>query len=341
MSDSHYYFPFERLSPTGRDRIYIFGAGLVGSQLQKQIDEHSGFINLGFLDNYATAESVEDDAIRRVGIQKPGILATADYDYVVLACSYWQIPEFCECLFKIGVDSRKILTVWSGNARLYSETPDMGNKWNDYYDIAEKLADGQIEDYFVPIIDKHKILLERVLDFPSGRGRIAEGLRKKYKDAVGSIVCCDANAEAIDFCRKRFSGDESFGFVVNTVDARRCTPFEFPDNDFSFIYSWDAMVHFTYKWLDFYVGEFYRVLKDGGFVLLHHSNLGSPDVDIGFTKSENWIENPHGRTPISYDDISFISERYGFKVIGQKIIDCVIPKLDCITVLAKSERLRA
>ena len=335
MSDRRYYFPYECISSTGHDRVIIFGAGQVGSQLKKEIDERGGVRNICFLDNFATTESVNDDAIRQAGVYKPDIIKSAEYDYVVLACQYWLVPELCECLYKLGVNSRKILTARPGNTRLYSETPHRESGWDDFYDYAEKDAEWQIKDYFVPIINKHSIPLVKVLDFPSGHGRIAESMYMKYEDTLGSIVCCDANTEAVDFCRKRFAGKELFGFAVNKVDEMRCIPLEFSDGEFTFIYSWDSMVHFTYKWLDFYIGEFYRVLKEGGFAFIHHSNLGSQDVDIGFTKSENWTENPHGRTPVSHEDVNFLARRYGFEVVEQRIIDWGVPNLDCITLIMK------
>jgi MoaA/NifB/PqqE/SkfB family radical SAM enzyme len=227
-------------------------------------------------------------------------------------------------------------------SRFISETPDIKNDWNRYYNSAEDFVDEHINKYFAPVLDKYNISLKKVLDFPSGRGRMAEGLYKKYSNRVGKIVCCDANINAIEFCQKRFFSNDSFEFTVNKVDETYTLPLEFPSDTFSFIYSWDSMVHFTYKWIDFYIGEFYRLLNVNGFVIIHHSNIGSEDVDIGFAKSENWSENPHGRTLVSHDDVRAIAERYGFIVVEQRVLDFIYKEkgfefsnMDCITILKK------
>jgi SAM-dependent methyltransferase len=331
-----YKLPIENNQQT--TRIYIFGAGEIGNNYQQQIDSSDGIvINLGFIDNFVTMENVKFDSVRRIGVHKPEILTSVEYDYIVLACNYKLIPEICECLFKIGVNYKQILMgdpVQSKQS--YTHTPNLGNGWNDYYEYAEEAADKQVQNFILPLIDQFEFSFDKVLDFPSGCGRIAKSLYKVYNNKIGKLICCDANADAIDFCRQRFSDNNVFDFTVNKVDNWQCIPFDFLEDSFSFIYSWDAMVHFSYKWLDFYIGEFYRICQNGGHVLIHHSNFGSPDVCIGQEKSEQWSKYPHWRSNISAEDMSYISKKNGFQVAKQKIIDWGRePKLDCITILRK------
>jgi SAM-dependent methyltransferase len=333
-----YSFPFEACREAKISSIYIFGAGLIGCELREQVEKMGGggITILGFVDNYLTADTVSSDAIREIGVQCPEILKTAEYDGVVLACNYKLVPELCECLYKFGVDSRKVLTAkLIGRPSINSVNPNRGGEWNQYYDSAEKKANIEFKQYIEPMLGKHYISFEKTLDFPSGRGRIAAELYKAYGKEIGGIVCCDVNAEAIDYCRQRFDGNDKFDFIVNEVDELHCLPIGISYDSFSFIYSWDAMVHFSYKWLDFYINEFYRLLFDGGHVFLHHSNLSSSEVDIGRIKSENWHENDGGRSLVCADDIKFMAERCGFEVLEQTCIDWVIPNLDCITILKK------
>lgn len=51
------------------------------------------------------------------------------------------------------------------------------------------------------------------------------------------------------------------------------------DNEsMSFIYSWDAMVHFDYRSVDYILSEFTRILKNGGYAVIHHSNARAHDT---------------------------------------------------------------
>ena len=225
-------------------------------------------------------------------------------------------------------------------------TPNMSGGWDAYYEIAEKAAEMDVEKYFTPILSKYPISFLSCLDFPSGRGRIAGIIYEKYAEQINRFTCCDSNNDAIGYCRHRFANNGKFFFATNSVDEYEVEPLEFENKSFTFIYSWDAMVHFSYKWIDFYIGEFYRMLHDGGYVFIHHSNLGSPNVSIGREKGESWGDNPHGRTPISARDVARIAQKQGFTVTEQKCIDwgqqnsrnpsvAFYKNYDCITLLHK------
>lgn len=214
-------------------------------------------------------------------------------------------------------------------------TPNPKNTehWHMYYNLAEKVGKRDFGTYFQPVLDKHpSISYEKVLDFACGFGRIAE-IFASFSD---NITLCDINKLAIDHCKKRFadyvskqSSSCSFEFCVS--DNSLTLPFD--DKSFSFIYSWDAMVHFSYKWFDYYLGEFYRISRTGAYVFIHHSNLAN--VDSETDKSENWADNPHGRTNITAHDIARLAKMHGFRVVEQNVIDWGITNLDCITLLMR------
>ena len=214
-------------------------------------------------------------------------------------------------------------------------TPDMAigaDTWDKYYDVAEQLAEEQFNKYLLPILVKHEgVNLSDVLDFACGRGRIA-GCFSAYSRRVTG---CDVYAEAIEYCRKRSANamDCLNTFVVNNTDkggGLYKLPFE--ENAFTFVYSWDAMVHFSYEWVDFYVKEFYRVAQPGAYIVIHHSNLA------GLNKEEHgeWFENDHSRAYVSREDMMTISKKHGFAIIAQQLVDWGgVPNLDCISVLLK------
>ncbi|MCL2399033.1 MAG: class I SAM-dependent methyltransferase [Defluviitaleaceae bacterium] len=327
-----YTFPFSTCLSQKITRIYVFGAGQIGNKFQQQIEEQSDIVNLGFIDNFITVANTQNDPVKKIGVSKPDALNDVKFDAIVLACSYYLIPEICDCLFRLGIDSNKIITP---EIRFSSNTPALGDGWDNFYNASEERADDKVKGIIVPIIEKHPISFERILDFPSGRGRIAEHLFKIYGDKIHTFTLCDANKEAIEYCKERFSHSDCFNYFTNVVDEWQCVKLDFDDNSFSFIYSFDSMVHFSYKWLDFYIGEFKRTLQSGGYAFVHHSNLASPNVDIRRHKSEYWQNNPSWRSLVSAEDVHMIAERHGFSVVEQTLINWVIPNLDCITILRR------
>ena len=218
--------------------------------------------------------------------------------------------------------------------KTYRYTPDPKNTdfWHGYYNDAEEGACGQFDQFIKPIIDKYPdIVYDQCLDFACGFGRIAN----IFKQYAVSITLCDINDLAVEQCKKRFTDWYSENsrvcrFKFNTSDDSLTLPF--PDESFSFIYSWDAMVHFKYKWLDYYLHEFSRISKSGAYIMIHHSNYGSinPDMD----KSENFEDNPAGRANVTSDDIAFIAKKHWLDVVEQKVIDWGgVGNLDCISLL--------
>jgi len=337
-----YSFPFKICGYKGFYRVYIFGAGKIGRQLQEQLDYQDGtwdiITNIGFIDNFVDNEAPNYNRVKEIGVFSPSVLKDSKYDAVVLACKPELIPEICECLFKNGVDSSKILLPNYSRPVFYS--PDMGDAWNHYYQRAEDGAIIQYEESIAPLLesipDEAPISYQRMLDFPSGRGRMAQVFIDNHGNCIEKLVCCDANSDAIDYCRERFAHDKRFDFLVNKVDEWRCIPLDFQDESFTFILSWDAMVHFSYKWIDFYINEIYRMLENGGYALVHHSNMASPDVVLK-NKSETWNDNPGGRTPVSAEDVKWISERCGFRIVKQTFVDIYVPNMDCVTLLYKDK----
>ena len=216
----------------------------------------------------------------------------------------------------------------------FTPDPKDTERWNKYYIKAEAKAEKQFESYIQPILKNNPdISLENMLDFACGFGRIAN----IFKHHANKITCCDINKRAIDFCKERFveSGKtQSHKCIFEYCISDDSLTLPFSDKEFSFIISWDAMVHFKYKWVDYYLGEIYRILKNGGYALIHHSNYGNvePEKD----KSENYLDNPHSRANMKKEDVTRLAERYGFKVVEQITFDWhEVQGLDSISLLKK------
>ena len=101
------------------------------------------------------------------------------------------------------------------------------------------------------------------------------------------------------------------------------------DASISFVYSWDAMVHFDKRVVREYVREFARVLEPGGTGFVHHSNFGT------VSSSENWLENPSWRSNMTRELFADYCAEMGLEVVDQKLLDWFLDDLDCISTFRK------
>jgi len=191
--------------------------------------------------------------------------------------------------------------------------------WSDYYDSAETNTAWQwqiIEPY---LRESPQPDLSIVLDFACGRGRIAE----RFADISGKLICADMSVDAIEACRRRFAGNSNVECVVNGNGS-----IPVPSGSVSFLYSWDAMVHFNCSEIEEYFVEFKRVLRKDGLALIHHSNYAA----LG-SVARPWQKNPGSRGYVSAQDVRHITRKCGLRVVKQQVMDWSQANLDCITVL--------
>ncbi|MBY0009108.1 class I SAM-dependent methyltransferase [Paenibacillus typhae] len=322
----NYIFPFDKVEKGSK--IIIYGAGAIGNGYLEQINILNYCECLFFVDrNFEKIQVLH--GIKVASIEE---INDSEYDKVVIAAKDQSIYEL---LRQKEIPEEKIVhsiatQLLTSEAR---HLPDPSNSpfWDDYYQKAEKAAPGEFNHYLKPILSKYDdIDFSETLDFACGRGRMANVVSGLAK----SITCCDINATAIEYCKVRFenSKDCTFHFQINNRVGSALEHLDFADDSFTFIYSWDAMVHFTYKWLDYYLKEFYRISKNNSYVMIHHSNYANVPTTVE-EKSEDWLNNPHGRTNISKEDFRFLAEKHGFSVVEQQLIDWEIKDLDCISLL--------
>jgi ubiquinone/menaquinone biosynthesis C-methylase UbiE len=275
--------------------------------------------------------------INGIKVCSPDSLANTDFDKIIIAgADVGIIKEIFQQLVKMAVPIEKIVNkvpIYNQMSFLTRPNPQNETDWDSYYLRAENSAQNQFNLYFEPILSSLSDLnLSEVLDFACGHGRMANLFSKSSK----RITCCDVNETAVDFCRERFSKNTNceFVFKVNeTGNNNELKPLPFTDKSYTFIYSWDAMVHFTYRWLDFYLCEFYRILSSQGYLFIHHSNMGEVNAysDLG----ENWYEYPGHRTPVSSKDVLFIAQKHNYIIVEQKLFNWTEDVYDCITILKK------
>jgi len=153
--------------------------------------------------------------------------------------------------------------------RLRTLAKTVGNDWTEgpYYDEAESVMDVQWQSVIWPLISGADFTC--TVELAAGHGRNSEKLRP----LADRLYVVDINVQNVEFLRHRFADFDNIAVVHNNgfdlVDV--------PDEVATFVYSFDAMVHFDSDVIRAYLGEFRRVLKSGGQGFCHYSNYtGNP-----------------------------------------------------------------
>lgn len=319
-------FPFDRV--TKGASIAIYGAGEIGEDFLRQLAAVP-YCNVVWLaDRKFKAMQIQ----QQLSCMPPDMMNWQQPEQVVIASQLFE-EEMTNYLIGQGVDPARIIGIRTEQhidvldliqTRLSATPAD--NEWDSYYKLAENAAQVQYDRFIQPVLGKFEGIFDysNVLDFACGEGRIAEILQVRCQH----LQLVDASPEAIDFCRQRFATYPHISVQCNSAGI-----LPQPTGSLSLIYSWDALVHFSYKSLDFYLDEFSRVLKHQGHVVMHHSNLGA--LADKMRVFEQWNLNLAGRSRVSKEDIIFIARHHGFEVVWQTLIDWECNDMDCISVLKK------
>lgn len=311
-----YLFPFGNVSQT--DGIIVYGAGVIGQSFLRQLDITQLVSKIYVTDRTITSTRTEGNT---VFVPEASVTQLPSYPIVVASIKFGD--EIKQHLLSQGIDADRVVTLDTNHALEENQFEPHTFDWNEYYSNAEGHNEVQFQTYLEPLLRTYSFDFSHVLDFACGKGRIAE----LVGDYSKSLTCVDTSREAIVYCSQRFQ-DKAH------VECRVSEPESIPvDNEsMSFIYSWDAMVHFDYRSIDYILSEFTRILKNGGYAVIHHSNARAHDT---FEADRNWRKNPHCRSDFNAKDMLHIATKNGFVVEQQQIIDWGIAGLDCISVLRK------
>lgn len=168
--------------------------------------------------------------------------------------------------------------------------------------------------------DRHPFDLSRCIDFAAGFGR---NTRKLLEVGAGHVTMVDVNPTCFAHLALNLPPDRTRAVLNSGVDLS-----SLPDEEFTFLYTYDAMVHFDPEVVAAYVPEFGRVLQRGAYALVHHANFtDNPGGDFR--------DNPHWRNFMSADIFKDLAIRSGFKVVEQQVFAWGEPDLDCISVLRR------
>jgi ubiquinone/menaquinone biosynthesis C-methylase UbiE len=192
-----------------------------------------------------------------------------------------------------------------------------------YFREAEKEMAVQWEWFIEPLIRGGDFGV--VLELAPGYGRNTA----KLVPLAREMYLADVSEHCIAACRERF-GDLAGECVMHYAVNDGCSLPTVPDAAVTFVYSWDAAVHFDKAVVEKYIHEFARVMRPGARGFVHHSNYGTVGPD------SNWLDNPHWRSNMTADLFTQYCQNAGLRVEKQRLLAWGnIPDLDCLSVFSK------
>jgi SAM-dependent methyltransferase len=197
--------------------------------------------------------------------------------------------------------------------------------WDEYFPAVEKLMDKHWTATIWPLITDCDF--DVTLELGPGAGRNTARLAQVAR----CIHAVDYNEYALQRLRDRFhswAGPCELHFHRN----RGSDLAMIGDQSVTFIYSWDAAVHFDKRVMSEYVSEFARVLKTNGMGFIHHSNLGA-------TAYAAIRANPHWRSNVSKELFAEYCVRSGLDIVQQVDLPWTGPDgtiMDCLSIFRQS-----
>ena len=134
---------------------------------------------------------------------------------------------------------------------------------------------GQAESCGVPYDEWKASVVERlitpyarpgstILELAPGHGRWTGALAS----VAGRLILVDLSPACIEACQRRFAGRDRLETFVN--DGRSLPPGL--DCQVDLVWSFDSLVHVAPREIQSYLSEIHRVLRPGGFAVIHHAN---------------------------------------------------------------------
>jgi ubiquinone/menaquinone biosynthesis C-methylase UbiE len=190
-----------------------------------------------------------------------------------------------------------------------------------YHGVAASHMDQQWKTLIEPVLAHYPIDYSRTIDFAAGYGR---NTRKLLEAGAAHVTMVDVNPECVAHLETHFPRDRTSAVLNDGAGLAGLDT-----SAFTFLYTFDAMVHFDLEIVISYIPEFARVLKLGAHAFVHHSNdAANPGGDFR--------QNPHWRNFMSAAIFKHIAVRSGFDVIRQETFSWGEPDIDCITVLQRN-----
>jgi SAM-dependent methyltransferase len=212
------------------------------------------------------------------------------------------------------------------DAALREVVEEVGRHWVEapYFDAAEGHMDGQWRTLVLPFLrfEESGIDCAVTVDLAAGRGRASA---KLLPLAGRRLHIVDLHPNNVEACRRRFGEDPRIAYHVTNGWS-----LPLPDGEATFLFSFDAMVHFDSDVVRSYLREAARVLRPGGHAFLHHSNtMAHPGGDYG--------AEAHWRNFMSRELLAHYALKEGLRVLRQQPVDWAGDGrfIDCFSLLRR------
>lgn len=125
---------------------------------------------------------------------------------------------------------------------------------------------GLIEAFLLPFLGPDK----DVVEIAPGHGRWTETIIPRSR----SVSLVDINPELLQACKERFADADTVEYVQTDGSS-----IPVPDASADFVWSFDSFVHIDAPDVFSYIRELARVLRPGGYAVIHHADK----TDAGLT----------------------------------------------------------
>jgi len=187
--------------------------------------------------------------------------------------------------------------------------------WDGYFSRAEQSMATSWDQIIWPIIKDFDF--DMVLELAPGAGRNTE----KLAEVARVIHAVDLNEYALKRLRERFqsfAGKCELHFHQN----RGSDLAMIDDCSITFLYCFDAAVHFDRTVMKAYVREFARVLRINGVGFVHHSNLGAT-AHVDIRKNPSWRSNMSKELFAQYCGSNGLQLIEQIELPWNTIVDCI------------------
>lgn len=123
-----------------------------------------------------------------------------------------------------------------------------------------------IDEMILKYIVKDSIILE----IGPGAGRWSETLQK----LASKLILADISQRCLNLCKKRFKNCKNVEYRL----IKRKLDF-ISNNSIDYIWSYDVFVHINPTDIEGYIIDFERILRPGGYAIIHHSGEYSSEKD--------------------------------------------------------------
>lgn len=180
----------------------------------------------------------------------------------------------------------------------------LGDEWGRSNDVVEI-----VEEYIYPFVERDS----KVAEIGVGGGRIAAKIVEKVGEFHG-----------FDIAEEMLSKAKEVLAEYPLVKLHLMEKPEFEKNleaSFDFVYAFDVFVHLDLRTLWKYINEIGKILNKSGKAFIHTSNIMAPDGWTSFVNPKSYGEKEELYYPTSPDQVKFLIEKSGMRVIKESSVD--------------------